>query len=112
MTDLSGKKAEMLTLFGEMLNAADKAKPSDAPASEPRPKTGMFEEAPGQTSVRRVVFFITFVFSMAFCLLGLKFEITEQAKELVIALFALASTVMGAGRFAEAMENRKGGDDE
>jgi hypothetical protein len=67
----------------------------------------MFKEADGSWSIRRVVFFGSFVFSAGICLLGLKYHIPETIEHIILALIAAASATMGAGRFAEALENRK-----
>ena len=69
--------------------------------------TGFFCEAPGEWSMRRLLCFCAFVFGVAICFLGLKYEITETVKTIAITILSLSFGAMAAGRFAEAMD--KGG---
>jgi len=68
---------------------------------------GLFEEAPGEPSIRRVVFAAAFVFGTLFCLLGLCCSVSPEVERVAIAIVTGAFGVMGVGRFAEAWENRR-----
>lgn len=61
---------------------------------------GLFQEAPGEPSVRRVVFFLAFLFGAGLCLLGFRFDVGEPVERLAMAIVTCAFGVMGAGRFA------------
>jgi hypothetical protein len=64
-------------------------------------------EAPGEPSVRRVVFALSFVFAVVICFIGLKIQISETVERIVITIVTAAFGVVGIGRFAEAMDRNK-----
>jgi hypothetical protein len=73
-------------------------------------KAGMFDEAPGQRSVRRVAFFLSFLLGVGVCIAGLFVEVSDPVKDLVVAILASATGAVGLGRFAEAWEARGKGE--
>jgi hypothetical protein len=66
----------------------------------------LFEESPGVASVRRVVFFLAFLFGTGLCLLRLRLEVSGPLKDMAIAIVTGAFGVMGTGCLAEAWESR------
>jgi hypothetical protein len=73
-------------------------------------KTGwlkrMLSEGDGEPSVRRVVFFLSFVFGVAFCIANRQIEISNGIKEIAITIITASFSVMGLGRVAEALETK------
>jgi len=68
--------------------------------------TGYFEEAPGVRSVRRLVFLGTFLFGAGVCVAGFWLPISDQVKDITIAIVCAGSGTMLGGRIAEMFENR------
>jgi len=66
----------------------------------------LFSEAPGEPSIRRVVFALSFVFGAALCFLGVWTDIPAAVERIAITIIGAAFGVMGIGRFAEAMDRR------
>ena len=65
-----------------------------------------FCEAPGEPSIRRIVFGLVFVFAMGLCVAGLWLEVAETVKTIAITLITTAAGVVGIGRFAEALDGK------
>jgi hypothetical protein len=61
----------------------------------------MLSEGDGEPSVRRYVFFITFLFSMAICATGLWVEIPMAVETLTITMIGTSTGAVTVGRFAE-----------
>jgi hypothetical protein len=77
--------------------------------SPPKPdRVKMFEEAPGQTSIRRIVFAIVMLAAMIMCFSGFRWPIQDNARIVALAAIAAAATGVTAGRFAEGMDRRNG----
>lgn len=66
----------------------------------------LLSEAPGEPSIRRVVFALAFVFGAALCFLGVWTDIPSSVERIAITIISAAAGAVGAGRFAEAMERR------
>lgn len=66
----------------------------------------MLSEAPGEPSVRRVVFFIAFWITAAIELLGIWFPPSDALANLVITVFITCAGTVGIGRVGEALERR------
>jgi len=63
-------------------------------------------EAPGEPSIRRIIFSVTFISVIALCFCGLKWPIPDNVRTISIALITAAAGAVGAGRFAEAFDRR------
>ena len=66
----------------------------------------LFSEAPGEPSIRRVMFAVVFLFAMALCIAGLFLAIPEAVKTIAITLITSAAGVVGVGRLAEALDKK------
>jgi len=99
-----------------LLELADALK--DAPAPEPKPahhapaKIGMLEEAPGQKSVRRVIFFWSYILGWLAVGLLIWRGHADQAVNMSYVLLGGSATGVIGGRFAEAYENKGKKEDE
>jgi len=67
----------------------------------------MLCEEPGEPSIRRVVFLLSFLFAVIICFIGLKFPVSETVERIVITIITAAFGVVGLGRFAEALDRNK-----
>jgi hypothetical protein len=61
----------------------------------------LLSEGDSEPSVRRVVFFLTFLFSMAICAAGLWVEIPTAVETLTITMIGTSTGAVTVGRFAE-----------
>jgi hypothetical protein len=66
----------------------------------------LLSEGDGEPSVRRVVFFMSFLFGVFFCVAYREAEISNNVKEIVITIISGSFGVMGLGRVAEALETK------
>lgn len=66
----------------------------------------LFSEAPGEPSIRRVVFAVVFAAAVLLWFIGIFKEIPVNVWDMAKTTVYAASGVMGAGRFAEALERR------
>jgi hypothetical protein len=66
----------------------------------------LLSEGDGEPSVRRVVFFLSFLFGAVFCVAYREAEISDSVKEIVITIITGSFSVMGLGRVAEALESK------
>jgi len=66
----------------------------------------MLSEAPGEPSVRRVVFFVVFVSAILLWVLGIFVTVPPDVWDVVKTTILAASSVMGVGRVAEIFERR------
>jgi len=101
-------KASLKEVAQSLLEAAEAEEKATA---EPKPvhapaETGMLEEAPGQKSVRRVVFFWSFVLGWLLAGVLIWRGHPSEAKELAFGLMGFATGGVAIGRWAEAYENK------
>jgi hypothetical protein len=66
----------------------------------------LFCEEPGEPSIRRVVFALSFLFAVVVCFMGLRVPVSDSVKDIVITIITAAFSVMGIGRIAEALDKR------
>lgn len=74
-------------------------------------KTNMFQEAPGQTSMRRVCFFISFIFSLlviVFYIVAACFSIPipTGVETMTLGVLTITAGLFGVGRWVEGKENQ------
>ena len=76
-----------------------------APATPSRPwYQSALQESPGEYSIRRIVFALTFVLVAALCILGIWWPITDNLHAIILTLIGSAFGMVTVGRFAEAMD--------
>jgi hypothetical protein len=66
----------------------------------------LFSEGEGEPSIRRVVFFLSFIFGVVLCLIGFWCDISPPVERVAITIIGAAFGVMGVGRIAEAVERQ------
>jgi len=66
----------------------------------------LLSESPGEPSIRRVVFALSFLFGAALCFVGLWTDIPSNVSTLAITIIGAAFGVMGVGRITEAFEDK------
>ena len=98
---------EIDTLLGASARAGDEPPWSETPAPATpvrRWYQSALQESPGEYSIRRIVFALTFVLVAALCLAGLWWPISGELQAIVITLIGAAFGTVTVGRFAEAMD--------
>jgi hypothetical protein len=96
---------------------AAETKESTAPAPEPKPahhapvKIGMLEEAPGVRSVKRVVYFFSFLLGAVVALVAMWRGDGSTARDIVLGLVGLATGGAAVGWWAEVQESKISKDD-